>query len=63
MYEESDRNQCGCESQRSDKNEREEAESLPMTMCVLAICALLVGGYALSITQNGDANSASASVG
>jgi hypothetical protein len=58
MYEESDRNKCGCERQRSDTNEREESESLPITMCVLAICALLVGGYALSITQNGGANSA-----
>jgi hypothetical protein len=59
MYEESDRNKCGCERQRSDTNEREESESLPITMCVLAICALLVGGCALSITQNGGANSAS----
>ncbi len=33
--------------------------SLFITMCVLAICALLVGGCALSITQNGGANSAS----
>jgi len=31
-------------------------------MFVLAICALLVGGYALSITQNGGANTASAYV-
>ena len=63
MYEESDRNKCGCERQRSDTNEREESESLPITMYVLAICTLLVGGYALSITQNVGANSASASVG
>ena len=63
MYEKSGRNKCGCERQRSDRNEREESESLPITMFVLAICALLVGGYALSITQNGGANSASAYVG
>jgi hypothetical protein len=63
MYEESGSNQCGCERQRSDRNERGESESLPITMFVLAICALLVGGYALSITQNGGTNSASASVG
>jgi len=31
-------------------------------MFVLAICTLLVGGYALSITQNGGANTASAYV-
>ncbi len=43
--------------------------SLPLTttIIVLAICTLLVGGYALSITQNGGenggTNSASASVG
>src|SRR5215203_3248462 len=37
--------------------------NLPITMFVLAIRALFVGGYALSITQNGGANSASASVG
>jgi hypothetical protein len=63
MYEESERNECGCERQRSGTNKREESESLPIAMRVLAICTLLVGGYALSITQNGGANSASASVG
>ena len=63
MYEESDRNKCGCERQRSDTNEREEPESFPINMVVLAICALLVGGYALSITQNGGAKYASAYVG
>jgi hypothetical protein len=63
MYEESGRNKCGCERQRSETNEREGSESLPITMFVLAICALLVGEYALSITQNEGANSASASVG
>jgi len=63
MYEESGSNQCGCERQRSDRNERGESESLPITMFVLAICALLVGGYALLLTKNGGANSASASVG
>ena len=29
---------------------------LPITMFVLAICALLVGGYALSIIKNGGVN-------
>lgn len=49
MYEESDRNKRGCKRQRSNAKKREESESLPITMCVLAIRALLVGGYALSI--------------
>jgi hypothetical protein len=63
MYGESGGNECGCERQRSDANGGEESESLPITMCVRAIRVLLVGGHELSITQNGGANSASASVG
>jgi len=63
MCEEGGGNKRGCERQRFDRSEGGGFRFLPITMFLLAICALLVGGYALSITKNGGANSASAFVG
>jgi hypothetical protein len=60
MYEESGGNKCGCERQRFDRSGGGGLRFLPIMVIMLAICALLVGGYALSLTKNGGANSASA---